>query len=110
MEYGNRPAAANIATRPGNPYTKKAPRQTGKRITSVERRSSGLVAGFFYTDGKGGRPRRDHGEKKRGEKSGDLQKSIFLFFSAVIANLRFVVAVLLQSQSEFMTGMAWRGL
>jgi hypothetical protein len=31
------------------PYRKKDPRQTHKRITSVEHGSSGLVAGLLYT-------------------------------------------------------------
>jgi hypothetical protein len=45
MEYGE--AAHDIGRI--FPYTKKAPRQTRKQITSVELAGSGLVAGLFYT-------------------------------------------------------------
>jgi hypothetical protein len=55
VEYGD-PALAvknngsgKLAQKPETPYTKKAPRQTCKQITSVEPVSSGLVAGLFYT-------------------------------------------------------------
>jgi hypothetical protein len=41
MEYGDPALGMNrlqgkLEKKPENPYTKKAPRQTGKRITSVE--------------------------------------------------------------------------
>jgi hypothetical protein len=49
MEYGEPALPQTLQKKPGNPYTKKAPRQTAKRITSVERGGSGLAAGFFYT-------------------------------------------------------------